>query len=228
MFKKTALFIYLFQSKGLKNLLEEHFLEQIGMIETIAGMDMDKETQFQFNYLFEKDLPSFLNNYSQATKLSLTDMEDNLSQQANAIKETILSIYLNTTQSVKHDMKLQLKVLTHRNNKIKANMGTSTQLEQKEEFLEDAQTEITLENYKSFKEQGLGILKENESEATWQNNFTTVSDKLIKVDKNSERNSPSEEYAHRNEPTVENNGFSKLHIIIAALIIIGTIILLTF
>lgn len=228
MFKKTALFIYLFQSKGLKNLLEEHFLEQLGMIETIASMDMDKETQFQFNYLFEKDLPSFLNNYSQATKLSLTDMEDNLSQQANAIKETILSIYLNTTQSVKHDMKLQLKVLTHRNNKIKANMGTSTQLEQKEEFLEDVQTEITLENYKSFKEQGLAILKENENEATWQNNFTTVSDKLIKVDKNSERNSSSEEYAHRNEPTLENNGFSNLHIIIAALTIIATSILLIF
>lgn len=228
MFKKTALFIYLFQSQGLKNLLEEHFIEQLGMIETIAGMDMDKETQFQFNYLFEKDLPSFLNNYSQATKLSLMDMEDNLSQQANAIKETILSIYLNTTQSVKHDMKLQLKVLTHRNDKIKANMGTAIQLEQKSEFLEDAQTEITLENYKSFKEQGLAILKENESEATWQNNFTTVSDKLIKVDKNSERNSSSEEYAHRNEPTVEKNGFSKLHIIIAALIIIATSILLIF
>lgn len=60
MLKRTALFIYLFKEKNLEKLLEEQFIEQLGIIDTIGEMYLDPENEFQLNYLFEKTCLYFL------------------------------------------------------------------------------------------------------------------------------------------------------------------------
>lgn len=178
MFKKTALFIYLFKEKKLEELLEEQFVEQLGIIETIGEMYLDPETEFQLNYLFEKDLPAFLNNYCQSNSLSIKEMEDNLSKQAKAIKEIILSIYINSSELLKKDMEIQLKVLNNRNKSIQQNLGTYQQI-QTNDFTENNITKITLSELEDFKTKGLKILQENKKNATWQNDFKSSSDTII-------------------------------------------------
>lgn len=178
MFKKTALFIHLFKEKKLEKLLEDQFVEQLGIIETIGEMYLEPETEFQLNYLFEKDIPAFLNNYCQSNNLSIKEMEDNLSKQAKAIKEIILSIYINSSELLKKDMEIQLKVINNRNKSVQQNLATYQQI-QTNDFTENNMTKITLSELEDFKTKGLKILQENKKNATWQNGFKSSSDIII-------------------------------------------------
>lgn len=226
---ETAQFIESFNQRNLQKLLQDSFLEQIAMVEQLSTMEMEPESLFQFKAFLAKDIPAFLDSYLKAQELSLKDMQESLSQQATKLKDNLSTIYLDTTNSVKQDIHLQLKIIENKNNNLHKNIGSGISPQLKTEVLEDIETSISIETFQSLKEAGQQFLKTNESSATWQNGFVTESQGKLKG-KTSSSNSThnAQSVAENNSTTSQNKPTSKVHLIVGILVIIAVSLALIF
>lgn len=218
---ETAQFIESFNQRNLQKLLQESFLEQIAMVDQLSSMDMEPEPLFQFKAFLSKDIPAFLDSYLKAQELSLKDMQDSLSQQATKLKDNLSTIYLDTTNSIKHDIHLQLKIIENKNTNIHKNIGSGVSPQLKSEVLEELETSISIETFQSLKEAGQQLLKANESSATWQNGFITQSQEQLKGKTLSTKSANTQQTATPNSIVLSNKQTSKVHLIVGILVIIA-------